>query len=153
MKILNITSPDINNGLGCRVTLWISGCKHKCKGCHNQCAWDYNVGETFTDKTYKKLYDILSKDYIAGLTLSGGDPLDQSEYVLTEILNLVIKVKHDFPNKNIWIYTGYKYEELKGLQLEILKYCDILVDGKFEINKRDTTLAFRGSSNQRIIKL
>lgn len=153
MKILNITSPDINNGLGCRVTLWISGCKHKCKGCHNQCAWDYNVGETFTDKTYEKLYNILSKDYIAGLTLSGGDPLCQSESVLTEILNLVIKVKHDFPNKNIWIYTGYKYEELKGLQLEILKYCDILVDGKFEINKRDTTLAFRGSSNQRIIKL
>lgn len=153
MKILNITYPDINNGLGCRVTLWISGCTHKCKGCQNECSWSYNIGETFTTETYKKIYNILKLPYISGLTLSGGDPLNQSEEVLNEILNLVKKLKTDFPNKNIWVYTGFTYNELKGLQLEILKYCDILVDGRFINSKKDITLAFRGSTNQNIINL
>lgn len=153
MKILDITYPDINNGLGCRVTLWISGCSHHCKGCQNEFSWNYHVGEVFDDNTYKKIYDALSKDYISGLTLSGGDPLDQPESVLDEILELVKRVKLDFPTKNIWVYTGCTYSELKGTQLEILKYCDVLVDGRFEIEKRDITIAFRGSTNQHIIDL
>lgn len=153
MKYLRITSPDINNGEGCRVTLWIPGCTHKCKGCHNTWTAAYNQGMLFTEETYEELYDILSKPFISGLTLSGGDPLCQSESVLYDILCLVQRVKKDFPNKTIWVYTGYYYEELNYRQKEILKHCDVLIDGPFIESLRDVSLEFRGSSNQRIIKL
>lgn len=153
MKYLSITSPDINNGEGCRVTLWIPGCSHKCRGCHNKWTWNYDQGNVFTDETYNKLYNILNKSYIEGLTLSGGDPLDQPENILKDILSLVKKVKTDFPNKNIWVYTGYYYEDLNDSQKEILKYCDVLVDGPFIKSCRNISIAFRGSDNQRIINL
>lgn len=153
MKYLDITYPDVNNGEGCRVTLWISGCKHNCKGCHNPHTHDYNTGEVFTEDTYNKLSDILSKPYIKGLTLSGGDPLCQLPPTLLQLHNLVKRIKDEFPDKDIWIYTGYYKENLKPLQLEILKYCDILVDGPYIEELRDITLPFRGSSNQRIHRL
>lgn len=153
MKYLKITSPDIENGPGCRVTLWIPGCTHKCPGCHNAWTADYNQGQEFTQDTFNELYSILDKPYIKGLTISGGDPLDQNDEVLTDLCQLVFDIKEKFPDKDIWLYTGYMIEQLKGIQLDILHYVDVLVDGPFIQEWKDTTLPFRGSSNQRIINI
>ena len=153
MKYLKITSPDIENGPGCRVTLWLPGCSHNCPGCHNKWTHDYNQGQEFTQDTFDELCSILDKPYIKGLTISGGDPLDQNDEVLADLCQLVFDIKIGYPSKDIWIYTGYRVEDLKGIQKDILKYVDVVVDGPFEIDIRDTTLAFRGSANQRIIKL
>lgn len=153
MKYLNITSPDIENGPGCRVTLWIPGCTHRCPGCHNAWTADYNQGQEFTQDTYEELCSILDKPYIKGLTISGGDPLDQNDEVLTDLCQLVFDIKEKFPYKDIWLYTGYMIEQLKGIQLDILNYVDVLVDGPFIREWKDTTLPFRGSLNQRIIDL
>lgn len=153
MKYLNITSPDIENGIGCRVTLWIPGCGHNCPGCHNKWTHDYNQGQEFTQDTFKEICDILDKPYIKGLTISGGDPLMQDDQTLIDLCQLVFDIKNLYPTKDIWLYTGFYKDELKGLQLDILKYIDTLVDGPFELDRRDTTLPFRGSSNQNIIYL
>lgn len=153
MKYLNITSPDIENGPGCRVTLWIPGCTHRCPGCHNAWTANYNQGQEFTQDTYEELCSILDKPYIKGLTISGGDPLDQNDEVLTDLCQLVFDIKEKFPYKDIWLYTGYMIEQLKDMQLDILHYVDVLVDGPFIQDWKDTTLPFRGSLNQRIIDL
>ena len=153
MKYINITSPDVNNGEGCRVTIWFAGCPHHCPGCHNSSTWSYNQGKEMDDDFYEKIILLLKKPYIKGLTLSGGDPLGQSEEDLKELYNFVRWVKRKTPQKDIWIYTGYTKENLKGVQLDILEYCDVLVDGPFIQELCDKTLPFRGSSNQRIIQL
>lgn len=153
MKYLKMTSPDINNGPGCRVTLWLPGCSRNCPGCHNAWTHDYNQGDEFTQDTFDELCELLDKPYIAGLTISGGDPLMQNDDVLTDLLQLVYEVKEKYPTKTIWLYTGYWLNELNGIQLDILKYCDYLVQGPFEMHKKDTTLPFKGSSNQSITKL
>lgn len=153
MKYLKITSPDIANGPGCRVTLWIPGCTHKCPGCHNAWTADYNQGEEFTKDTFEELCSILDKPYIKGLTISGGDPMDQDEQTLIDLIQLCFEISLEYPTKDIWLYTGYYKDDLKDKQIELLNYIDVLVDGPFEIDKRDTTLPFRGSSNQRIINL
>ena len=153
-----ITSPDINNGLGCRMTIWISGCTHRCPGCHNPELWDYTNGNPlFTEKVINFIIKELTlKSYIDGLTFCGGDPLDQSEEHLKELLQFIKQIKKNVKRKfNIWIYTGDIYENViqKESQLNILKECDVLVDGPYEQDKRNITLAFRGSENQRLIDL
>jgi anaerobic ribonucleoside-triphosphate reductase activating protein len=153
MKYLKITSPDIENGPGCRVTLWIPGCTHKCPGCHNAWTADYNQGKEFTTDDFEYLKSILDKPYIKGLTISGGDPLDQDDQTLIDLIQLCFDISLEYPTKDIWLYTGYYKEDLKCKQLELLNYIDVLVDGPFEMDKRDITLPFRGSTNQRIIKL
>ena len=110
MKYLKITSPDIENGPGCRVTLWIPGCCRKCPGCHTPWTHDYNIGNEFTTEDFDNLCQILEKPYIAGLTISGGDPLLQSEETLIDLCQLAHDIKERFPNKPIWIYTGYYRE-------------------------------------------
>lgn len=145
MNIENITYPDVNNGLGCRVTLWVSGCVHKCKGCHNYKTWDFNSGRMFGNDEKQKLFQILNLPYIKGLTLSGGDPLCSYE----DILPLVQEVKAKYPSKDIWLYTGYTKEEIHSLGMKnILQYIDVLVDGRFNIDELDRGIAFRGSRNQ-----
>lgn len=146
MNYQSITYPDINNGLGCRVTLWVSGCTHHCKGCHNQCTWDFNSGKPFTEETKEKLINILKLPYIKGLTLSGGDPLDS----YCEVLRLTKFIKMVFPDKDIWLYTGYTMGEIQKNKKEILEYVDYVVDGEFIEEKRDITLKFRGSTNQNL---
>ena len=153
MRYLNITAPDISNGVGCRVTLWISGCFHQCKGCHNPHTWNYEQGKYVTDETIEEIGKWLEKPYIKGLTISGGDPLANSIFVMGELENFCKKIKERFPDKDIWIYTGYVYENLREDQLKVLQYCDVLVDGPYKEELRDLTLPFRGSSNQRIIYL
>lgn len=153
MKYLKITSPDIENGSGCRATLWIPGCAHKCVGCHNEWTQDYNQGKEFTLDTYSELINILRLPYISGLTISGGDPLMQNDDTLIDLCQLVFDIKNEFPNKNIWLYTGYYIDELKDIQLDIIKYCDTVVEGPFEIDKLNANLPFRGSDNQNIINV
>ena len=149
MNIHGITYPDVNNGLGCRVTLWVSGCLHHCKGCHNKETWDFNSGRNFTNKDKEKLFELLSLPYIKGLTLSGGDPLCSYD----DILKLIIETKNRFPNKDIWLYSGFTLEYIQTHFKAILGYIDVLVDGKFIEELKDTSLPFRGSSNQNIWKI
>lgn len=146
MNISGISYPDVNNGLGCRVTLWVSGCSHHCKGCQNKETWDKKSGRVFSKEDKDKLFEILSKPYIKGLTLSGGDPLDSFD----EVLQLVKEIRETFGStKDIWLYTGYTLEQINNSEKkEILPYINYLVDGLFELDKRDITLKFRGSSNQ-----
>ena len=147
MRIHGITYPDVNNGLGCRVTLWVSGCIHHCKGCHNTETWDFNSGREFSKEDKEKLFEVLSKPYIKGLTLSGGDPLCS----YNDVLELVKEVKSLFPTKDIWLFTGFNFNYVNENFNDILEYLDVIVDGKFVEELKDTSLKFRGSSNQRII--
>lgn len=150
MKYESITTSDVNNGLGCRVTLWVSGCTHHCKGCHNKKTWKFTSGKSYTQQVEQVLFDEIDKPYIKGLTLSGGDPLDSPDGVLELLQNFR---KRFGDSKDVWVYTGYTYEYCLEHFKEILDLADILVDGMFDYAKRDTSLAFRGSSNQRIIDL
>lgn len=145
MRFQSITYPEISNGLGCRVVLWVQGCTHHCKNCHNKKTWDFSGGKEF-NKTYEdKLIDILKLPYIKGLTISGGEPLDSLEAVY----NIIVKIKQMFKDKDIWLYTGYTMKEIQDSnKSKILPYIDFLVDGMYDETLRDTTLTFRGSSNQ-----
>ena len=150
MRYVKVTSPDINNGTGCRVTVWVAGCSHCCKGCHNPQTWDYNQG---VEDIWDELIEKLSLPYIKGVTFSGGDPLSQSDANLKQLLVLIGRIKTMFPDKDVWLFTGDVYEEAiqNPLKSAIIDECDVLVDGPFKLYLRDTSLAFRGSSNQRII--
>ena len=139
------------NGDGLRVTCWVSGCSIRCFNCYNPQTWDFNSGIPFTDDTMQEILYDLSKPYIKGLTLSGGHPLDTQN--APKVLEIVKRVKMVFPNKDIWIYTGYVWEDIikDDTLKEILKRTDVLVDGAYIDELRDISLPFRGSSNQRII--
>ncbi|MBP3708585.1 MAG: anaerobic ribonucleoside-triphosphate reductase activating protein [Clostridia bacterium] len=157
MNYADIKRIDVANGEGVRVSVFVSGCTHHCKGCFNECAWDFNYGNKFTNEEIDKVLGYLSHDYIKGLSLLGGEPLDPKNQ--EGLLPLVKKVKEKFPEKDIWCYTGYDFEKdvigkmSKENQTsnELIKYFDVVVDGKFEEDKKDLKLRFRGSSNQRII--
>ena len=156
MRVLTITTPDVENGLGNRVTIWFAGCSHRCVGCHNQHTWDYNQGTPlFDDGVIEKIFSEVDKDYISGITLAGGDPFSQSDESLNELLKFIRMYKSAFPEKNIWVYSGATYEcdSLHPIKNDILNLCDVMVDGPFIIALRDPDLAFRGSSNQRVIDL
>lgn len=147
MRYHNITKDDMLNGDGLRTVLWVSGCNHNCKECHNPVTWDIRGGIPFDDAAKKELFEALDKSYMSGLTLSGGDPLhpDNRE----DIAKLIDEVCDKFPNKTIWLYTGYTWEEIN--HLPCIKKVDVVVDGEFEIAKRDPKLHWKGSSNQRVI--
>lgn len=200
MNYLRIDKEDVCNGEGLRVVLWLSGCSHKCKGCQNPQTWDANSGIPFDESAKEELFRELDKDYISGLTLSGGDPLfegnlgdvldlvtevnkryntpqdivyitDKNNNILTSFPN---KIRLSSPQKSVWLYTGYTWEsiwncgihgtDLYGkpwdsysiLQIrwqEIIKQCDVLLDGQYIDSQRDISLAYRGSSNQRLIDI
>ncbi len=148
---------DIANGPGVRVTLFVSGCTHHCKGCFNEMTWDFHYGREFNEEVEEKILNALKPSYIAGLTLLGGEPM---EYVNQQgVLPLLRKVKEKYPDKTIWCYTGYLYDkDIQGNFCakwaeteEIISYLDVIVDGEFVEGLKDISLRFRGSSNQRII--
>ena len=151
MNYIKISKNDIANGIGIGCVLWVSGCRCGCKNCHNQSTWDFNYGTPFTEDTMQEILLTLTKSYISRLTISGGHPLDPLNAL--EVLKIVKRVKMVFPNKDIWIYSGYEWENIiKDETLrEIMKYTDVLVDGPYIDELRDISLPFRGSSNQRII--
>ena len=151
MNYEKIDKCSVSNGAGVRTVLWVSGCDIRCHNCQNPQTWDFNSGIPFTDDTMQELLYDLSKPYIKGLTLSGGHPLDP--YNAPKVLEIAKRVKMVFPNKDIWIYSGYVWENIiKDETLrDILKYTDVLVDGAYIDELRDISLQFRGSSNQKII--
>ena len=148
MNYHNITHEDMLNGDGLRVVLWVSGCNHNCKGCHNPETHDINSGIPFDEKAKEELFEYLNKEYIDGITFSGGDPLHPNNRETVTQLAKIVKNKF---KKTVWLYTGYKYEEIKDLI--IMKYIDVLIDDEFKIELKDEKLNWRGSSNQRIIRL
>ncbi len=147
MRYHNITKDDMLNGDGLRVVLWVAGCSHCCKECHNPMTWDPDGGLLFDDKAKAEIFAELDKDYISGITLSGGDPLHSANRM--DIRNLVTEIKENYPDKTVWMYTGDVWENIK--HYPVMKYVDVLVDGEFEIAKRDAKLRWKGSSNQRVI--
>ena len=135
------------NGEGLRVVLWVAGCNHHCKNCQNPETWDENGGIPFDEAAEKELFDAINKPYISGITFSGGDPLFPNNR--SEVFRLAEKCKKLFPQKTVWLYTGYLWEEVRDL--EGIKNIDILVDGEFKQELNDNNLPWVGSSNQRII--
>lgn len=147
MRYHNITKDDMLNGDGLRAVLWLSGCEHACKGCHNPITWDENGGIEFDNTARNELFDLLEKDYISGVTLSGGDPLHPAN--INEVGLLINEIKETFPEKSIWLYTGYKWDDIK--MLPFVKNIDVLVDGEFVEELKDEKLHWKGSSNQNVI--
>ena len=159
MNYATIKPFDVANGPGVRVSLFVSGCTHKCKGCFNAEAWDFSYGEPYTDETEAEILRLLSPDYISGLSLLGGEPFEpQNQRVLVGLLR---RVKELYPEKTVWCYSGYTLENelLSDSRArcectdEMLSMIDVLVDGRYEEEKRNISLLFRGSENQRLIDL
>ncbi len=149
MNYCGLNKNDIANGEGMRVSLFVSGCRNHCKGCHNPEAWDFSYGKPFTKETEDEIIEALRPSWIQGLSVLGGDPCEEeNEKVLIPFLK---RVKMELLDKDIWLYSGFTYEMLQCE--EILRYVDVLVDGPFLLEQKDISLAFRGSRNQRIIRL
>ena len=144
-----IRKVDVANGLGVRVSLFVSGCRNHCNGCFNPETWDFGYGRPFTKETGDVIIEALRPLWIQGLSILGGDPFEPENE--EELIPFVKRVKAELPDKDIWIYSGYTFEELEGR--ELLRYADVLVDGPFIEDMKDAGLAFRGSRNQRIIRL
>lgn len=164
MNYHNINHCDMLNGNGIRVSLWVSGCSVHCKGCQNQQTWDLNSGILFDESAKQELFEALSKPYIQGITFSGGHPLEPEN--AKDVYNLISEIKEKFPDKDVWLYTGYTLDILnfttlwKGVSPDcvhhntmnnILNICDVVVDGPYIEEQRDITLPFCGSKNQRLI--
>ena len=161
MNYIKITKNDIANGPGVRVVLWVSGCSIHCKGCHNPQTWDFGTGLSFNEAAKQEVFEVLNKPHIQGLTLSGGHPLEPNN---VEAIYLLIKeIKEKFSKKDIWLYTGYTWEQIfptivtddfninRFYQQGIIEMCDVVVDGPYIEEQRDISLPFCGSSNQRLI--
>lgn len=147
MRYHNITKDDMLNGDGLRTVLWVAGCSHGCKNCHNPITWDICGGIPFDEAAKKELFEALEPDYISGITFSGGDPLHMQNR--GEVGELIKEVREKYPNKTIWVYTGYTWDDVKDLPY--LQYADVLVDGPFVEALKDVTLHWKGSANQRVI--
>lgn len=157
MNYADIKEFDVANGTGVRTSLFVSGCNHHCKGCFNEVAWDFNYGKAFTKADADRILESLKPDYIHGLSLLGGEPLEYSnQQGLLPLLRRFVKL---YPDKNVWCYTGFEFErDIQNNMMvkweetrELISYIDILVDGRYEEDLKDLGLRFRGSSNQRII--
>ena len=159
MNYATIKNCDISNGPGVRVSLFVSGCTHRCKGCFNEVAWDFNYGEPFTQQTVDSILSMLAPNYIKGLTLLGGEPFEPANQRV--LLPFLQRMRERFPRKNLWAFSGFTYEELTTpgsypcceVTEELLSLVDVLVDGRFVEALKDISLRFRGSSNQRLIDL
>lgn len=158
MNYANIKDCDIADGPGVRVSLFVSGCRHHCKGCFNAETWDFNFGQLYTEETEEELIQLLKPDFIQGFTLLGGEPFEPENQVV--LVHLLKKIRKMYPQKDIWCYTGYLYDVdlveggkvFTNVTKEMLSYVDVLVDGEFIEAEKDLSLEFRGSRNQRIVK-
>lgn len=152
MYYAKIKPLDVANGTGIRVSLFVSGCRNHCIGCFNPETWNFTYGEKFTEETIEYILKLMEEPYIKGLSILGGDPMEPEN--IPYVLFLMVAAKNKFPYKDIWIYTGYIYEHIIHRDGgKLLKYADVLVDGPFVKSRANPKLAFRGSENQRIIKL
>lgn len=159
MNFATIKPFDVANGPGVRVSLFVSGCTHRCKGCFNEEAWDFSYGEEFTSESLDRILTAMKPDYIKGFSLLGGEPFEpRNQIVLCDVLE---KIKEAYPDKTVWCYTGYTYDKDllsgrlcdKAITEKMLRNIDILVDGKFIEELKNLKLRFKGSENQRIIDL
>ena len=159
MHYATIKNCDIANGPGVRVSLFVSGCTHRCKGCFNEVAWDFEYGQPFTQQTIDYILSLLEPSYVKGLTLLGGEPFEpQNQGPIVELLR---QIKAKYPQKSIWAFSGYLFDKdilawrlgPREITEEYLSYLDVLVDGPYVESKKDLMLRFRGSSNQRIINV
>lgn len=160
MNWAEIKTTDIANGEGVRTSLFVSGCRHQCKNCFNEIAWDFGYGELFTEETMNRIFESVDHDWINGITLLGGEPFEpENQRVLVPFL---VMFKEKFPTKDIWCYTGFTIEQILGksepvsravtdVSNEMLSLIDVLVDGPYVDDLHDISLKFRGSSNQRVI--
>ncbi len=148
MNYSKIKKLDISNGLGVRVSFFCCGCTHHCNGCFNSEIWNFKSGKIFDEKAKNELFTALSNTHVKGISILGGEPLQQGE----DMLNLIKEIKNNFKDKDIWLWTGYYLNELNDLQKEIVSLCDYVVDGRFDSDLADCRLKFRGSSNQTIYK-
>ena len=150
-----ISKCDIANGPGVRVSVFFSGCEHYCKGCFNKEAWDFDYGKSFTDETIDEIIEAMKPSYIKGITILGGEPMHPNN--IYSVFRLLKTVKEKHPDKSIWVYTGYTFEELirmdQNIYIFVLKLVDVLVEGRFVEELKDITLRFRGSRNQRLIDM
>lgn len=158
MNYCGIKKCDIANGIGVRVTLFVSGCTHHCRGCFQPETWDFDYGDAFSEKIEDEILAALAPGYINGLTLLGGEPFEPENQ--RALVRLLRRTREKYPQKSIWCYTGYLYEELTGesrarceVTDEMLAMIDVLVDGEFHLEEKNISLQFRGSENQRIIDL
>lgn len=158
MNFSKIDPMSIVDGDGCRVTLFVSGCRNHCKGCFNSETWNFDFGQPFTEIEENEIIEACSKPYIAGLTILGGEPMEQENQA--DVYKLINRFKREYPGKNIWLFTGYIYEKdllegqrknIPGLTSSLLEMVDILVDGPFILEQKDLNLRFRGSTNQRLL--
>ena len=157
MNYATIKNCDIANGPGVRISLFVSGCTHRCKGCFNEVAWDFDYGQPFTQETIEGILNMLAPPHIAGITLLGGEPFEPQNQ--PALLDLLRQIKAKMPEKSIWAFSGYLFEKdilagrlgPKEITQEFVSYLDVLVDGPFILEKKDLMLRFRGSSNQRLI--
>ena len=149
MNYHNITKDDMLNGDGLRVVLWVSGCTHHCEGCQNPITWDLAGGLPFDEAAEEELFEALSKPHISGITFSGGDPLHP--FNRSEVFRLMKKCKELFPEKTVWVYTGFLWEDVKDI--EDIQYADVLADGIFVKELNDNNLHWVGSSNQKIVNV
>ncbi len=157
MYYADIKQYDVANGPGVRVSLFVSGCTHHCKNCFNQVTWDFHYGQEFTPEVMEKVLEYLQPDYVKGLTLLGGEPMEHSNQ--QGLLPMLRKIREVYPQKDIWCFTGYDFDkDVKGRMLlewleteEFLSYIDVLVDGPFIEELKSVALRFKGSSNQRTI--
>ena len=148
MNYGTIKKVDVANGPGVRVSLFVSGCRNHCKGCFNPETWDFSYGQPFTKETEDEIIEALRPSWIQGLSILGGEPMEpENEAALISFLE---RVRVELPGKDIWLYSGYRFEDLQGR--EILDFVDVLVDGPFDEKEKDAGLAFQGSRNQRILK-
>ena len=149
MRYHNITKDDMLNGDGLRVVLWVAGCSHCCKECHNPITWDPDGGLLFDQAAKQEIFEQLEKVYDSGITFSGGNPIHSANRL--DVRNLMEEIKGKFPEKTIWLYTGYDWEEI--WHYPMMKYVDVVVDGEFKIDLKDTKLLWKGSANQRVIEV
>lgn len=161
MNYLGIDKASISNGPGVRVVLWVAGCDVHCKGCQNEESWNFSAGRTFDEAAKQELFDALNKQYIRGITLSGGHPLANNN--VEDVYLLTKELKEKFPTKDVWLYTGYTWEQIfptvcldvfnsnNMYRKVVVEMCDVVVDGPYIEEQRDITLKFRGSKNQRLI--
>ena len=149
MNYASIKMYDIANGPGCRVSLFVSGCRNNCPGCFNKDAQDFNFGENYTKETESHILSALGNEHISGLSILGGEPFEPENQ--KDILSLCVNGKKMYPNKDIWVWTGLEWEDINGLL--IFDYIDVLIDGPFLNDMKDLSLAYRGSYNQRVIDI
>lgn len=152
MKYAQIVPFEVCNGEGIGISLFVQGCHFHCNGCFNEKLWDFNGGKEWNNDIEKQFIELAGKPYIKRITILGGEPLAKENYL--NVRHLLQKLNEKYPNKKLWLYTGYTLDEIKETRelLRTIIYCDVLIDGRFQIDKKDVTLCFKGSSNQNIWK-